>query len=69
MKAPVWMVKRRGVGVEGYLVSLTLGENQALFSSRRKDAFGFSVLAEARAYAWFAMGRVVRLVPRKRGGR
>lgn len=55
MKPPVWVVKVHGVGTRSFDMYLT---TEGKWSASAKDAIRFP-----------AKPRVVRLVPRKRGGR
>lgn len=69
MKAPVWVVKLRGSGSIAVDLYLAARVADGWWSVLRRDAFRFSSREEAKRAASCPGSRVVRLVPRKRGGR
>lgn len=70
MRAPVWVVKVRGQGSVSADLYYSLALYDGWFSTSQRAAYRYRLRADAeRRAAAFPGARVVRLVPRKRGGR
>lgn len=68
MRPPVWVVKRMCAGLFDVYYSLALYDGW--FTHAQRSAYRFRLREDAvRRAAEFPGSRVVRLVPRKRGGR
>lgn len=69
MKAPVWVVKMWSGGSTAVDLYLAARAADGWWSVFRRDALRFGSREEAKRAASHPGSRVVRLVPRKRGGR